>query len=231
MRTLRDNPYKLDRKSNAIQRCYGLARKMPFMPSTGRYDLTICHEKQFIWFRVAKVGTRTILNHLKESGIHLDVEHAMSVRYPVNLYKNYFKFAFVRNPWDRLVSCWHNKVLDANYYNFDDAEREKMKDYEHFINFVSKLNIYECNDEHLRAQSAMIDLNMIDYLGRLETFDDDAKYIFQKLGLPEKEIVHKNLSSRKTSYQDYYSELLVEKVAQIYQKDIKIFGYQFQKEF
>ena len=91
---------------------------------------------------------------------------------------------------------------------------------------MSDLDIDKC-DRHLRSQSAMIDLNMVDYLGRMETFDIDANYIFQKLGLPEKQIARKNETSDKKSYETYYDEHLAKKVAQIYQKDIQIFGYQF----
>jgi hypothetical protein len=175
---------------------------------------------------VAKVGTRTILNHFIESKTPLDVEHANWIHYPVNLYSRYFKFAFVRNPWDRLASCWRNRVVDKNGFKFNDSEYEKMKNFENFVSYVSKLNIDKC-DRHLRAQSVLVDLNRIDYLGRMETFDDDANYVFQRLGLPEKEIVRKNVTSGKTDYRQYYSEPLAEKVAHIYQKDIKIFGYEF----
>ena len=29
-------------------------------------------------------------------------------------YREYFKFAFIRNPWDRLVSCYSQKLSNAN---------------------------------------------------------------------------------------------------------------------
>lgn len=227
MKTLPGKPSKLERKFKAIQIFYRFVRAIPFIPSAGRYNMTISHQEQFIWFRVAKAGTRTIFNHLKESNAQLDVEHANWLHYPVNLYGGYFKFAFVRNPWDRLVSCWRNKVVGYNFYKFSDSELEEMKKFENFVNYVSKLNINKC-DRHLRAQSALIDLNRVDYVGRVETFDDDANYIFQqRLGLPEKEIVRKNVTSNKTDYRRYYNEPLAEKVAHIYQKDITIFGYRF----
>lgn len=196
------------------------------MPSAGRYNLTISHQQKFIWFRVAKVGTRTILNHFKQCEISLDVEHASWLHYPNNLYDSYYKFAFVRNPWDRLVSCWRNKVINENYFKFNNSDLEKMKSFENFVNHVSSLNIYKC-DRHLRSQSKLIDINMIDYLGRLETFEDDLNQIFDRIGLPNKKIVQKNATSRTTNYKKYYSEELVEKVAKIYSRDIQIFGYQF----
>ncbi len=199
---------------------------MPFIPSIGSYNITISHEHKFMWYRVAKVGTRTILNHLKESDVGLDVEHASWLHYPVNSFGSYFKFAFIRNPWDRLSSCWRDKVIKNNMFRFDYSEHERMKIFENFVDFVSGLNIDKCN-RHLRSQSALIDLNMVDCLGRMETFDDNAKYIFRRLGLPEKEIVRKNVTSNKKAYQEYYSDHLAEKVAQIYRKDIQIFGYQF----
>jgi hypothetical protein len=207
-----------------MQRLYRTLRKIPFMPSEERYNVTISHERKFIWFRVAKVGTRTILNHLKECEVHLDVHHGSWLHYPVNSFDGYFKFAFVRNPWERLASCWRNKVIDRNYFHFDDSEHEKMKTFENFVGYVSDLDIDGC-DRHLRSQSVLIDLNAIDYLGRMETFGEDANCIFRRLGLPEKDILRKNKSSSEQNYQEYYTERLIEKVAQIYQRDIQIFGY------
>ena len=226
MRTQSNDPDRLDMKSEAIQILYRAVRMISFIPSVGRYNMTICHLKKFIWFRVAKVGTRTILNHLKENEVPLDVEHGNWLHYPEISFDSYFKFGFVRNPWDRLISCWHNKVVKENYFRFENYTHEKMKTFENFVNFVSDLNIDKC-DRHLRSQSALIDLNMVDYLGRMETFDVDANYIFQKLGLPEKQIARKNVTSDKKSYEIYYDEHLAKKVALIYQKDIQIFGYQF----
>ena len=226
MRTIPGKPDRLDKKSMLMQLFYKTCSKFPFMPSIGSYNITISHEHKFMWYRVAKVGTRTILNHLKESDVCLDVEHASWLYYPVNSFKGYFKFAFVRNPWDRLCSCWRDKVLNNNFFQFSNSEYERMKSFENFVDFVAGLNIDEC-DRHVRSQSALIDLNMVDYLGRMETFDDDASYIFRRLGLPEKKISRKNVTSNKKSYQEYYSEHLAEKVAQIYRKDAQIFGYHF----
>ena len=226
MKTIPGKPGRLDDKSKVMQNLFKVICKIPFIPSIGCYNITISHEKKFIWFRVAKVGTRTILNHLRECGVYLDVEHANFIHYPIKSYHNYFKFAFVRNPWDRIVSCWQNKVIIRNQMGFTDSALERMKKFENFVNFVSALNIEQC-DRHLRSQSTLIDLNNIDYLGRMETFEEDANYVFQRLGLIEKEVVPKNVTLNRKPYQEYYNKVTIEKVSQIYRKDIQIFGYRF----
>jgi len=229
VKTLPNDQNLLDKKSLSMQILYRGVSKIPIIPSIRRYNLTISHEQKFVWYRVAKVGTRTILNHLRQSGVCLDVEHASRLHYPVNSFKDYFKFAFVRNPWDRLVSCWRDKVINNNLFNFDSTNLEQMKKFENFVDFASSLDIDRCN-RHLRSQSSLIDLNRVDYLGRLETFEDDANHIFDEIGIASQKIVRKNVTCRKKTYQEHYSDQLAEKVAEIYQKDIQIFGYQFETE-
>ena len=62
------------------------------------YNLTISHSHRFVWYRVAKVATRTIRHHCETHGVSMDVDHAMRIRYPVEVFGDYFKFAFVRDP-------------------------------------------------------------------------------------------------------------------------------------
>jgi len=226
MRTIPGEESQLDSRSMLFQRILERINRLQFIPSSHCYNLTISHERKFVWFRVAKVGTRTIFDHMKDNGVHLDLEHPYRVYYAPRLYGDYFKFAFVRNPWDRLVSCWHDKVLKINHFKFDDANLARMKEFGHFVDYVSRLDIENC-DIHLRPQCSLIDLEHIDYLGRLETFTDDLYFVFQQLDIPSAELSHKNKSFRQKDYKAYYTDELRESVYQIYRKDIQIFGYKY----
>jgi hypothetical protein len=226
MRTIPNQPQSLDRISKVSQKIYRQVSQFPFLPSFRRYNLTISEQQKFIWFRVAKVGTRTILNHFKENGVRLDVEHPSYIHYSPNLYKDYFKFALVRNPWDRLVSCWKNKVVEMNYFNFNPSDLEAFQDFTTFVNYIDTLNI-ATEDRHLRLQCTLIDLSNIDYLGRIENFDRDFHYICDRLNIQDRQITSQNVSFDRKNYREYYDDHLRDKVGQIYGKDIQIFGYEF----
>ncbi|MFC1866518.1 sulfotransferase family 2 domain-containing protein [Thermodesulfobacteriota bacterium] len=205
-----------------------LVRYVPYLPSNGRYNITICHEKKFLWFRVAKVGTRTIFDVFKQAKVNLDAEHPMFCYYPTKLYNGYFKFAFVRNPWDRLVSCWKNKVVDSNYYRFSDKQLLKMQSFENFVEFVKSKDIKRC-DHHIRLQSKLIDLNVVDFIGRFERFEEDLIKVTQIIGI-EYIKTYKNESKNKSNYMEYYDDRLQSMVADLYRRDINIFQYDFFNE-
>ena len=227
MKTLPEKPTEFDTISKVAELCYRVLNKLPFLPCSYRYNITVCHAKRFIWFRVAKAGSATIYHALSEGNVILDAESPYDIFYPVRAYQDYFKFAFVRNPWERLVSCWRNKVVDNNHFDFSGAELTEMRDFSNFVDFVSGLNTENC-DPHLRLQCRLIDLNQIDYLGRLESIDRDLFEIFRILDIPLVDIPRKNVSSGNNPYWHYYDNELVEKVYQIYHRDIQIFGYDYQ---
>jgi len=229
MKTIPGNPFMLDEASGRQQRFFKTFLKYSCLPSESGYNVTASHDHKFIWFRVAKVGTRTILKHLRDNNVILDVEHASDVHYPMKSYQGYYKFAFVRNPWDRLVSCWHNKVLKENYFQFAERERAVVSEFGEFVRFAESLDLDNA-DRHLRCQVSLINLNDIDYLGRLETFESDLQNITDYLGLPSRVIEPKNVSLKKQAYQSYYTPDLVNRVSRLYRKDIQVFGYKYEQE-
>ena len=201
---------------------------VPWWPSFYRYNITVSDEKKFVWFRVAKVGTRTIFDIFDRGGLTLSADSPHGCHYPYSLYKDYFAFGFVRNPWDRLVSCWRNKVVDSKINHFELSEQDlaEVQDFGKFIEYIGRLDLTQ-GDPHIRLQSTLIDLNRVDFLGRFETFEEDLKLVMQKLNLDHIKVSTKNASTSRKPYQDYYDDALKKRVAEIYHRDIKLFGYKF----
>ena len=159
----------------------------------------------------------------------------MAVCYPLNTYDSYFKFAFVRNPWSRVVSCWKNKIVDRHlappdgvvrWRGLPDAQLQQLESFSGFVSYVESLSIDTC-DIHLRSQSKLIDLNHIDFLGRYENMEQDMEEVFVSLGLPARALPKINQSTGGETYRDHYDADLIERVARIYRRDIQIFGYTF----
>lgn len=153
-------------------------------------------------------------------------------------FKEYFTFSFVRNPWDRLVSCYehffnraHNHYETQNYANpYAMMFGKKRISFEDFVDFVTS-NENEYLDPHWCAQSNLVTINengkLPDKVGRFENFEQDMTQIFSQIGIPL-EMNHLNRSSRsKGNYTNYYTNRTKRLVQQRYKKDIEVFDYQF----
>jgi len=190
------------------------------------YNLTISHSHRFAWFRVAKVATRTIRHHFESHDVALDVDHAMRVRYPLGVFADYYTFGFVRDPLDRFVSAWHDKVVNANYYAFDEATHQRMQTVEEFALWTAEhdLSAVPGTDQHLTLQSRMIDLNRVDFVGRLETFDRDFAEVCDRVGAPAVPTAPQNQTAPGGRDRRVSAELR-DLVVGMYRRDYQVFGY------
>ena len=216
-RVLRDTTITTRRWLATPLRNHGL------VPRAARHRVTVVDQPPMLWYQVAKVGTRSIKAQFQANGITAKDRYFAvdaSLRY-----RRHLAFAFVRNPWDRLVSAWHDKVGKRDYFGFGTETRAEMT-FPRFIDYVETLDLTWC-DVHLRRQAALIDLNRIDFLGTLETFDADARDLFTRAGLTYHDEIRKNVTATREDFRTYYIDDDAARVARLYDADIRIFGYTF----
>jgi chondroitin 4-sulfotransferase 11 len=141
-------------------------------------------------------------------------------------YKNYYKFSFVRNPYDKMVSEFKWYTDQSNEWNLRHC-REYYRDVD-FKTFVNKfLTLHPGDSYHLYSQySILTPLKGIDFIGRLENLQEHFDIICDKIGIPQQQLPHENKSNHK-HYTEYYDDETKEIVAEKYKKDIEYFGYKF----
>ena len=150
-------------------------------------------------------------------------------------YSGYFRFTFVRNPWDRLVSCYLNKVVapcpnvSGPFLIYPKIRFNRMS-FTDFVRFVHHVPDDLC-DKHFRPQSTSFDDKDVDFIGRVERFTDDLAQVIERAKLDTHllEYGHKyvNKSRQRKPYTDYYTAETRRLVAEKYKDDIQRFGYRF----
>ena len=185
-----------------------------------RYNVTGSKEHNFLWFRVAKTGTRSLLSVLEEEA-PLDYNHDWLKPTEKQLDER-FCFTFVRNPWDRLVSTYFDKVGRKLLY-----QPCWGKNFEYFVDFIADLNL-ETADRHIRLQSTLFPRKHMDFVGCFEDLQTDVSKVFAEIGIQRK-LPHRN-ATKKAHYSTYYNQRLEAVVRRKYMQDIEYFGYDFVKK-
>jgi len=66
----------------------------------------------------------------------------------------------------------------------------------------------------------------VDFIGRFESLQDDYNKMMKAIGLPERTLKHINKYERD-DYRKYYTDEDIEKVFQLYKRDIEYFKFTF----
>jgi hypothetical protein len=155
-----------------------------------------------------------------------------------NVYDDYFKFTFVRNPWDRLLSCYMSKVVPERFAgSFKSYSNVAFRDDMSFQEFAEAVclipdevaNIHFCS-QHVFVCSRGSGNNVLaDFVGRFENLEEDFEFVTKRIGINAQlpHVADTSSTRGSRSYRDFYDEKLARMVGERYRKDIKIFGYSF----
>ncbi|XP_071804741.1 carbohydrate sulfotransferase 11-like [Asterias amurensis] len=169
--------------------------------------------------------------------------------------KTYTKFMYTRQPFLRILSAYRNKFADIKVYRnepyFQGIAKRIMKRYRqdatarelktgenmtwyewtsYLTNPTEKANF----DDHWQEIYKMCSPCKVnyDYLGRLETIGDDAKYMLTALNLQDKVSYPAKANSHPTNssktYETFFNQITkatIGKLWEVYKLDFELFGY------
>ena len=164
------------------------------------------------------------------------------------LFQEYFKFAFVRNPWSRTVSFYKYGGFNQqmSFRTFVENKLPKL--------IKKKKWFYAPQYDFLYAKD---NSTKIDFIGRFENLNKDMLKVCKRLNITfnqlphrnESKVVHKKDIKRlmksiiqnpkrlitkapdqidSRNYKDYYNENIINIIAELYHLDVEAFNYSFE---
>ena len=206
--------------------------------------MIISAQHRFIFVAIPKTGTHAVRQALREHmgsqdmeqvGLfvnrrmpipelakvghgHLSLEQVRPYFSPED-FDDFFKFAFVRNPFDRFIS--YCAFMTREHGQFETNPQGVMW---HFIDNPQWQHIL-FQPQHIFVTGADGQL-LTDYLGRVEEMQRSYDEAASRIGIPDRALERINASSRR-DYRDYYDQALIDGVARLYARDLQLFGYEF----
>lgn len=149
---------------------------------------------------------------------HLSLQQIQPYMRPEE-WETFFKFAFVRNPFDRFVSYCAFMTRDNGQF-----ERDPKAVMRHILE-APPLHHILFQPQHLLVTDPDGKL-LVDHIGRVEEMQRSYDEICERIGIPTAPLEKVNSSQRK-DYREYYDQPLIDGVAKLYSRDLELFGYQF----
>jgi hypothetical protein len=190
--------------------------------------MIISHSHRFVFAHVPKCGgiaMRAALEPFADgqacalSGTTHETLPALLARQPE--LAGHFKFAFVRNPWDRLVSFY----AYARRYLARTLPRLQALSFGEMLRHIDSGAAWLEPLHAVRPQSDTA--RGADFVGRFERLNEDFARVCARLGLSA--VLPRRNALVHGAYATYYDDWSRAFVARRYAQDIQEFGYAFER--
>ncbi|MFZ5802063.1 MAG: sulfotransferase family 2 domain-containing protein [Candidatus Omnitrophota bacterium] len=210
--------------------------------------MRISHRYKFVFIAVPKTAStsmRVALNPFSDLKGEQDgvLKHHVRTRELKSYFAGqgwdwdaYFKFCFVRNPWDRAVSSFFYTLRQADqqkgpqkWQAYARKIKERCDDFEHYV-----LRYYETGNYLMSPFFADSDGKvLVDFIGRYETLEQDLARICERIGIgpltlkklqPSGEPITK---PNHEGYRAYYTPAAIEKIRTLHRPDFSYVPYDF----
>lgn len=148
-----------------------------------------------------------------------------------------FKFAFVRNPYDRLISAWRMFTVGMQRTHWEQPDDlDRTMTLKKFLAIVTDESIpfntpirtrtdVKIRHHTIPQTHPFNCLEHANFVGRFESLRDDLAVLCEKLDTPF-DLPHLNQSDRK-HYQDYFDDETMQIASDFYRQDLDLLGYKF----
>jgi len=136
-------------------------------------------------------------------------------------FESYFKFGFVRNPWDRVVSLYERNEA---------VQMQPQLSFEEFVRWI-QYSSSTCvhSSPHRYQLDWFVDADgrmLADFVGRFERLQEDWAVIAKKLGVSEA-LPHTRANPRSRHYTEYYTTETKGIIEEKFKVDVETFNYRF----
>lgn len=207
--------------------------------------MIVSHQHRFVFAAIPKTGTHSVRQALRQHMSEDDLEQVglfVNKRFPFEelaairhghitlaqvrpylgeeAFAGYFKFAFVRNPFDRFVSYCAFMMRENGAF-----ERQPQQVMHRIAFELRPMHhvLFQPQHSFVTDESGQM---LADHVGRVEEMQSSYDAICARIGIPTAALGQVN-SSRRGEYRGYYTPELVDGVAELYRRDLELFGYQF----
>ncbi|MFM7585323.1 MAG: sulfotransferase family 2 domain-containing protein [Caldilinea sp.] len=215
--------------------------------------MLISHSHRFIFFHVAKTGGMSMRDALlpyaeepdrfkikrppaQKAGrpnpfyavweallLHATASDAQK-ELSASIFDCYYKFAFVRNPWDWQVSMYHFILNEPTHIRHNRVVA--LGSFDRYLEWVVESVAPYPKGASKHQHAALTDETgrlLVDFVGHYETLAQDFAYVCHQLGIAAT-LPHLNRSTHH-DYRAYYTERSWLLVAEHFATDIQLFGY------
>lgn len=134
-------------------------------------------------------------------------------------------FTFVRNPYDRILSFWKQKISVPNKFTSNRGPFREGMSFSDTVNLLCQLPDCMSNIHH-RSQISIIRVRgrLPDFIGRLETYQKDWDELGQAIGRELPRLPWENKTDSCDSGR-LWTHRLAQMVYERYREDFEILGY------